>query len=136
MCKYLGLPFKLSLEATPYQLSWPTKIYKAVRGYQITKGFNPKTTDFAQSLWYPIVDVVPAENSFEDIIEEQHEMELVESGNPPLPTVHNDLGSVLDPNGYDWDQVTADMLHSRSRNGRRDGMNLKLPKSSLRKLGH
>ncbi|KAG7090123.1 hypothetical protein E1B28_011732 [Marasmius oreades] len=106
MCKYLGLPFKLSLEVTPCQLSWPTKVYKAVRDYQIAKGFDPKTTDFAQSLRYPIFDVVLAENRFEEIIEEQHEMELVESGDPPLPTVRDDLGPVLDSSGYDWHQVT------------------------------
>ncbi|KAG7090113.1 hypothetical protein E1B28_011724 [Marasmius oreades] len=98
MCKYLGLPFKLSLQATSFQESWPTKIYKVVHDYQIVRGFDPASTDFAQSLGFVVYDVVPAENRFEEIIEELHEMELVESGDSPLPAVRDDLEPFLGSN--------------------------------------
>ncbi|KAG7090107.1 hypothetical protein E1B28_011719 [Marasmius oreades] len=102
MCKYLGLPLKLSLEVIPFQISWPTKIYKAFYAYQIARRFDPKSTDFAQSLRYPIFDVVPAENRFQDILEEQDEI-VIESEALPSPKVHafpEDSESVLDSNAY------------------------------------
>ncbi|KAG7090090.1 hypothetical protein E1B28_011707 [Marasmius oreades] len=58
-CKYLGLPLKLSLKVIPIQISWPTKIYKAIRDYQTMRGFDSRTTDFTESLSYPIFKVVP-----------------------------------------------------------------------------
>ncbi|KAG7090095.1 hypothetical protein E1B28_011711 [Marasmius oreades] len=87
MCKYLGLPFKLSLEVIPLQISWSTKIYKAVRDYQIVRGFDPASTDFAQSFSYPVYDVVPAEVRFQEIVEEQHEIPADLDDVPSLPMV-------------------------------------------------
>ncbi|KAF9265652.1 hypothetical protein L218DRAFT_957266 [Marasmius fiardii PR-910] len=63
MCKYLGLPFKLKLKITHWQESWPTKIYEIIRDYQIARGYDPRTTDFARFLHFPIFNIVPAENS-------------------------------------------------------------------------
>ncbi|KAF9257433.1 hypothetical protein L218DRAFT_828493, partial [Marasmius fiardii PR-910] len=48
MCKYLGLPFKLSITVEKYQRSWPTKIYQVLYSYQIARGFDPVSIDFAQ----------------------------------------------------------------------------------------
>ncbi|KAF9254896.1 hypothetical protein L218DRAFT_885297, partial [Marasmius fiardii PR-910] len=50
ICRYLGLPIRLSTRVDYYQASWPTKLYKALYDYQVAKGFDPTTTDFSQSL--------------------------------------------------------------------------------------
>ncbi|KAG7090254.1 hypothetical protein E1B28_011851 [Marasmius oreades] len=92
MCKYLGLPFKLSLKVTPFQFSWPTKVYEHIHDYQISRKFDPKTTDFAQAVGYPIFNVVAAENRFHEIVEGQHE---VPAGVPSLAMVRD--GSELVP---------------------------------------
>ncbi|KAF9256225.1 hypothetical protein L218DRAFT_837485, partial [Marasmius fiardii PR-910] len=51
-CKYLGLPITLSVTLDYYQYFWPTKVYKALHNHQVAKGFNPTTTNFAQSFGY------------------------------------------------------------------------------------
>ncbi|KAF9265342.1 hypothetical protein L218DRAFT_845214, partial [Marasmius fiardii PR-910] len=58
-CQYLGLPTILRR----YQLStcvhsWPTKIYKAINKWQVARGFDPTTTDFAHYLGYPIYEII------------------------------------------------------------------------------
>ncbi|KAF9261558.1 hypothetical protein L218DRAFT_1001601 [Marasmius fiardii PR-910] len=68
MCKHLGLPFKLSLrEVVYYEKTWPTKVYKALHDYQILRGFDPRTTDFAQSVGVIIWQVVLPENRFQEL---------------------------------------------------------------------
>ncbi|KAF9260707.1 hypothetical protein L218DRAFT_962280 [Marasmius fiardii PR-910] len=67
MCKYLGLPFKLCIKVDHHQLSWPTKIYKAIWDYQIAQGFDPETTKFAQTLGHSIYEV--SGNRFEEVDE-------------------------------------------------------------------
>ncbi|KAF9261974.1 hypothetical protein L218DRAFT_470513 [Marasmius fiardii PR-910] len=69
MCKYLGLPFKLPFEVDYIQKAWPTKTYKALHDYQISRGFDPRTTDFARSMKYPTWHVVPPENRFQKLDE-------------------------------------------------------------------
>ncbi|KAG7090030.1 hypothetical protein E1B28_011650 [Marasmius oreades] len=91
MCKYLGLPFKLSLEVTPCQSSWPTRIYRHIHDHQITRKFNPKTTGFARSLQFPIFKVAPAESRFREIVEEHHKIPI-EPKAKPLPRVNTSEG--------------------------------------------
>ncbi|KAF9262482.1 hypothetical protein L218DRAFT_1077979 [Marasmius fiardii PR-910] len=57
MCRYLGLPITLSITLDHYQYSWPTEIYKTLHNYQVVRGFNPTTTNFVQSIGYPIFEV-------------------------------------------------------------------------------
>ncbi|KAF9261547.1 hypothetical protein L218DRAFT_490795 [Marasmius fiardii PR-910] len=72
MCNYLGLPFKFSLEVGYWQKTWSTKIYKALHDYQISRGFDPRTTDFAHSMRYPIWEGAPPENQFQELNEVPH----------------------------------------------------------------
>ncbi|KAF9262416.1 hypothetical protein L218DRAFT_826365, partial [Marasmius fiardii PR-910] len=58
MCKYLCLPFKLSIEINFYRESWPLEVYKTIREYQIARGFDPITMDFARFGGLPIFEVV------------------------------------------------------------------------------
>ncbi|KAL0575959.1 hypothetical protein V5O48_006013 [Marasmius crinis-equi] len=46
LCKYLGLPIKLEFKCR--KRSFPTQIYWAMQDYQILRGFDPTTADFAQ----------------------------------------------------------------------------------------
>ncbi|KAF9262468.1 hypothetical protein L218DRAFT_834989, partial [Marasmius fiardii PR-910] len=58
LCKYLGLPFKLFLASEQLQFSWPSKVYRALHDYQVRRGFDPKTTEFARSLRRDVYEVV------------------------------------------------------------------------------
>ncbi|KAF9262446.1 hypothetical protein L218DRAFT_405676 [Marasmius fiardii PR-910] len=69
-CKYLGLPFKLSVTVKYIQYSWPTKIYKALHDYQVERGFDPTTTNFVQSFGYPTFEIVATENHFCNVEED------------------------------------------------------------------
>ncbi|KAF9262445.1 hypothetical protein L218DRAFT_1000650 [Marasmius fiardii PR-910] len=76
MCKYLGLPLKISLNVMRFQESWPTKVYEQISAYQIARGFDPKTTDFARSFGFPVFEIVAPQNRFQDVhIEEANNCE-------------------------------------------------------------
>ncbi|KAF9255156.1 hypothetical protein L218DRAFT_950984 [Marasmius fiardii PR-910] len=66
-CKYLGLPFKLSLQVFYQQCTWPTEVYKILHDYQIARGFDPQTTDFARFMGYQPWEVVPLETRFQEL---------------------------------------------------------------------
>ncbi|KAL0567809.1 hypothetical protein V5O48_014185 [Marasmius crinis-equi] len=68
MCKDLGLPTILNFEVyPPYQYCWNNKAYKWMHEYQLARGFNPKTPDFARHLGFPVYQVQSDSNRFEDI---------------------------------------------------------------------
>ncbi|KAF9261540.1 hypothetical protein L218DRAFT_1001577 [Marasmius fiardii PR-910] len=100
MCKYLGLPFKLSLKAAYKQKAWPTKIYKALYNYQISRGFDPQTTDFAQFMRYPIWEVVPPENRLQELDEDENN--LPSGSRQLLPELDN---APQHPEGVMMDEV-------------------------------
>ncbi|KAF9257425.1 hypothetical protein L218DRAFT_910443, partial [Marasmius fiardii PR-910] len=66
MCRFLGLPYRLSYSAQYHQYFWPTKFYQALYDHQIMRGFDPLTTDFAQSLGFQIFDIVAPKNHFQE----------------------------------------------------------------------
>ncbi|KAF9262556.1 hypothetical protein L218DRAFT_390290 [Marasmius fiardii PR-910] len=72
MCKYLGLPYKLSLKVQYCQKTWPTEIYKALHDYQVARGFDPRTTDFARFMQSPIFKVGPPRNCSEELRDDQN----------------------------------------------------------------
>ncbi|KAG7097987.1 hypothetical protein E1B28_005295 [Marasmius oreades] len=66
-CKYLGLPTKLPIHVySNYQYTWPknsAKMYNQIHKWQMLRGFDPNTTDFAHYLAYPVYEVVHPESS-------------------------------------------------------------------------
>ncbi|KAG7097918.1 hypothetical protein E1B28_005229 [Marasmius oreades] len=71
-CKDLGLPTELSTKhvsrRTRRTHRWPSKTYKYIHKWQIARGFDPTTTDFARYLEYPIYEVRPSESGrFEEL---------------------------------------------------------------------
>ncbi|KAL0569654.1 hypothetical protein V5O48_012309 [Marasmius crinis-equi] len=68
ICEELGLPVELSLECqVPWQLRWNNEHYKRMHQYQLARGFDPKTTEFARHLGYPIYQVQIDSDRFEDV---------------------------------------------------------------------
>ncbi|KAL0575962.1 hypothetical protein V5O48_006016 [Marasmius crinis-equi] len=74
LCKHLGLPVKLSLECLQY--TFPTQAYKAMQDYQILRGFDPNTADFAWHCEYnypkfhpvqPYLAAATTSGQFEDL---------------------------------------------------------------------
>ncbi|KAL0572645.1 hypothetical protein V5O48_009319 [Marasmius crinis-equi] len=92
LCYELGLPISLSLECEMYY--WLNGTYKALRDYQIARGFDPNTTEFAQHNGYRIYEIVeqPLPSRFEEIQNlEEHEESGVfnnKSTETPIHSVH------------------------------------------------
>ncbi|KAF9263802.1 hypothetical protein L218DRAFT_309855, partial [Marasmius fiardii PR-910] len=57
--KILVFQLKLSNSFIFDQFSWPTRTYKKIYNWQVSRGFDPKTTDFACYLGCPIYVTTP-----------------------------------------------------------------------------
>ncbi|KAL0567112.1 hypothetical protein V5O48_014882 [Marasmius crinis-equi] len=67
-CEDLGLPIELSLKVyLPDRYCWNNERYKWMHEYQLARGFDPKTPDFARHLGFPIYQVQSDSDRFEDI---------------------------------------------------------------------
>ncbi|KAL0564894.1 hypothetical protein V5O48_017143, partial [Marasmius crinis-equi] len=77
LCRYFGLPVQLLLECGEF--SWETSTYQRIRDYQIARGFDPTTIDFARHNKYPVYDIVdqPLPSLFEEI--DGSELEPIDS---------------------------------------------------------
>ena len=70
-CHDLGLPAELTfMNGGTRSLSVPTNLYKLMHEYQLLRGFDPATTDFAQHLGYNVIfqPVVNEPDRFQDIV--------------------------------------------------------------------
>ncbi|KAL0568881.1 hypothetical protein V5O48_013093, partial [Marasmius crinis-equi] len=64
----LGLPVELFLEIRPTcQYRWDNERYKWMHEYQLARGFDPKTPDYARHLGYPIFQVQSDSDHFEEV---------------------------------------------------------------------
>ncbi|KAK1220085.1 hypothetical protein PQX77_017165 [Marasmius sp. AFHP31] len=52
LCQDFGLPTTFSISQFPYSVSWSNDAYDSLRQYQLLRGFDLSTTDFARSLGY------------------------------------------------------------------------------------
>ncbi|KAL0564861.1 hypothetical protein V5O48_017174 [Marasmius crinis-equi] len=69
-CNLLGLPDQLSFYGNlPDRYSWSNTAYKQVHDYQIARGFDPTTPDFARSLGYHIYQVQHDSHRFKEVAE-------------------------------------------------------------------
>ncbi|KAJ8089543.1 hypothetical protein PM082_014799 [Marasmius tenuissimus] len=81
LCCSLGLPIKLRFSHEGYySLSWPTSIHQLIHQYQLLRGFDPTTTDFARHLGYGNI-FRPVDDS--DRFEDAHKDEI--SACPAIP---------------------------------------------------
>ncbi|KAK1234521.1 hypothetical protein PQX77_002275 [Marasmius sp. AFHP31] len=58
----LGLPCFHKSDAPLATDCWKAEIYDLVRQWQVAKGFDPTTSDFARSMGHPIVEILPQDN--------------------------------------------------------------------------
>ncbi|KAL0575795.1 hypothetical protein V5O48_006173 [Marasmius crinis-equi] len=92
LCHYLGLPISLSLEC--WEFSWPAMVDKTLQAYQIARGFDPNTTEFAQHNQYHIYEIAnqPLSSRFEkieDLEESKDSEEHEDSGKPTETPIHS-----------------------------------------------
>ncbi|KAL0576557.1 hypothetical protein V5O48_005421 [Marasmius crinis-equi] len=67
-CHQLGLPFYFSLYVYSNKISHLENIsYKRIHEYQVARGFDPKTSDFARFLGYPAYEVQHDSDRFEEV---------------------------------------------------------------------
>ncbi|KAK1223626.1 hypothetical protein PQX77_013499 [Marasmius sp. AFHP31] len=52
LCQDFGLPTTFRISQFSWSYSWSNDAYDSLRQYQLLRGFDPSTTDFAQSLGY------------------------------------------------------------------------------------
>ncbi|KAF9255000.1 hypothetical protein L218DRAFT_836769, partial [Marasmius fiardii PR-910] len=58
MCDHLGLPLQFKVQADGFsQVNFPSQAYKDVHNWQVLRGFDPNTADFAGYLGFPIFQV-------------------------------------------------------------------------------
>ncbi|KAK1224520.1 hypothetical protein PQX77_012575 [Marasmius sp. AFHP31] len=114
LCFHLGLPVELDYTSYhPYSYSWPATTYKYFHQYQIARGFDPTTADFAKHLGYGhIFQPLDDSNRFEDVQKDQTSpppnssadhggsLNIIDSEYPsdiPDPIRAEDVVSVSDP---------------------------------------
>ncbi|KAK1234718.1 hypothetical protein PQX77_002072 [Marasmius sp. AFHP31] len=87
-CRNLGLPVGLDYRnLSCYSRSWPRKSYKSLHQYQIARGFDPTTADFAKHLGYRnIFQPLDDSDRFEDVQKDQ---------TSPPPNTSTDHGGSL-----------------------------------------
>ena len=72
-CRRWGVPGLSAWSRIVWQevLTWPSYIYTAIRNWQVARGFDPTTADFARSCGYPELDILinneAAESQFEEV---------------------------------------------------------------------
>ncbi|KAL0058956.1 hypothetical protein AAF712_014323 [Marasmius tenuissimus] len=68
-CVALGLPRFCKINNLPFPAHWKAEVYDLVRQWQEAQGFDPTTTDFARSMGYPILEILPqSANRLEDCV--------------------------------------------------------------------
>ncbi|KAK7060774.1 hypothetical protein VNI00_000506 [Paramarasmius palmivorus] len=70
-CQYIGLPKVTPVDAAYSLTSWPKYSYEAIRRWQVARGFEPTTVDFARSCGYPSFELVLKKSEqIEEVVEE------------------------------------------------------------------
>uniref|UniRef100_A0A0W0FFL4 Uncharacterized protein n=1 Tax=Moniliophthora roreri TaxID=221103 RepID=A0A0W0FFL4_MONRR len=57
-CEQWGLPVLTFNTGYPRLRSWPTHVYTALQDWQKAQGFNPTTSEWAQSMGYPEFEII------------------------------------------------------------------------------
>ncbi|KAK1225682.1 hypothetical protein PQX77_011365 [Marasmius sp. AFHP31] len=84
VCNNLGLPIALEFKNFFRPYSWLTEHFKLIHRYQLLRGFDPTTTDFARHLGHN-------EHLFQPISNSDQFAELYEDQDPPHLRPPNDL---------------------------------------------
>ncbi|KAF9265341.1 hypothetical protein L218DRAFT_957524 [Marasmius fiardii PR-910] len=61
-CEHLGLPTEfVVMLAAAHKICWPTETYQTIHKWQVERGFDPYTTDFARYLGYQTYRAIQTE---------------------------------------------------------------------------
>ncbi|KAL0563560.1 hypothetical protein V5O48_018506, partial [Marasmius crinis-equi] len=88
MCHYLGLPLALKIKVSQRACSWSNDVYRKIYQYQVARGFDPSTTDFARSIGYddPVYKPIQIDSDrFEEV--DMMQVEDPVYSPPPSPPV-------------------------------------------------
>ncbi|KAK7060725.1 hypothetical protein VNI00_000456 [Paramarasmius palmivorus] len=108
-CAQLGLPTLTLSEPAGVRFElWPKYTYDAVYKWQVAKGFDPSTLDFARSLGVPIFDDdrLAEESQFKEVVKEEQE-NPTESESPNTSDVGGSFMSRLTTSASRWFQPEA-----------------------------
>ncbi|KAK7021346.1 hypothetical protein VNI00_017449 [Paramarasmius palmivorus] len=75
--KRLRLPQVVSGSGRVRIWSWPKYVYDALHAWQVARGFDPATIDFARSLGYPIFEPIAPRESQSDVTEDEEEPQSI-----------------------------------------------------------
>ncbi|KAL0565758.1 hypothetical protein V5O48_016263 [Marasmius crinis-equi] len=89
MCHYLGLPVALQLDFVSFnRYHWTNDVYKTMHEYQVARGFDPSTIDFARSVGYdhPVYKPIQTDSDrFEEFdVIEGRDSPYSRPGSPPV----------------------------------------------------
>ncbi|KAK1218168.1 hypothetical protein PQX77_019153 [Marasmius sp. AFHP31] len=113
-CCDLGLPVELDYDDySCFSRSWPTDIYRSLHQYQVARGFDPITADFARHLGYDNYNFQPFNDSdrFKEVPEGQISLFLeapVELGGLVNTTNSCDLSENMQDQSWVADTVMED----------------------------
>ena len=74
-CRRWGVPelnAHVDFRHEPYVFTWPSHVYPAIRNWQVARGFDPATADFARSLGHPEFDILIDNETTGSRFEEVH----------------------------------------------------------------
>ncbi|KAJ8087527.1 hypothetical protein PM082_006358 [Marasmius tenuissimus] len=110
LCRYFGLPAKLLSEDDCWSYFLPTEVYNLVYRYQLLRGFDPTTADFARYLeYYHSFRSATTCNGFGELCEEESSSPLeLDCGIPSpwrthldaFPTLSNNDSAYANPSTY------------------------------------
>ncbi|KAK1233607.1 hypothetical protein PQX77_003234 [Marasmius sp. AFHP31] len=102
-CRNLGLPIQLTFKCRVYKTSWPNNDYRCLHQYQLNRGFDPSTADFARHLGYYDNVFWPVDDSNRFGIQQEPPSESESSTSTPTSDIsdNEDLGYSTSPTvGY------------------------------------
>ncbi|KAG7097878.1 hypothetical protein E1B28_005189 [Marasmius oreades] len=106
-CEYLGLPTELSMNRFTWTC-WPqSETYKSIHKWQVARGFDPTTTEFARYLEYSIFEVQP--ESVSSQIEELDPSEASSSSIVENPRKNDPGQSAV---SSIWSAITAPLTYA------------------------
>ncbi|ESK87471.1 hypothetical protein Moror_11597 [Moniliophthora roreri MCA 2997] len=107
----LGLP-SFETEISVRYRYWDCEMYKLMERFQHFKGFDPTTTDYARSCGYPLMQVVPDEDRFQELGESMMTARLINIIPPPRP---NDTSANEMPGTETDEEVTGSNAYAKVR---------------------
>ncbi|KAJ8089589.1 hypothetical protein PM082_014845 [Marasmius tenuissimus] len=104
LCRDLGLPIKLRVENNGYHsYKWSASNYQLIHQYQLLRGFDPTTTDFARHLGYN-------KNIFQPLNDDDRFREVDKDQSSGSSEIHTDPGTFVTSADSEGPSDTPDLV--------------------------